>query len=664
MTFLVPILIGLLIGWLLHWLLDYLFWNNRRVCSDYEKELESSIGKLQADNASLNSDVSALNTRVARVGELETTLASKEADYGKLMADFDARGKKLDTVNASLQAKSAEVAEMQASVTQMGSLDTQLKERDTAIADLKAKFEARGAEISGLKANLKEKDSMVGKLEGQLKEVDGELDKMGLGAAAGGAAVAGGLFAGLRGRLGNLRGKLETEGAASGELSAELDKQRAEIDRLSADISKRDSQMDALRADLKARDGELGELKASAGANADLSAELDGLRTQLADRDAALAKANADLDASASIKGELDARNSRIAALEADLSARSAELGEINAELDDGDGKWAAAGLMAAGAGGGGLLARLQSMRSEAESRSATLAEREAELERLRMQVSDLEARPVVADDLTKIKGIGPKLAEKFNSAGVTSYAELAALDSAAIDKILDGSGTKFRLATPEVRASWADQGNLAGAGDWDGLKAYQDGMVANTGGGGGLNKVWGLGSKVRRLLSAHGIEDYNGLASANTSDIDDALKAGSSYYPGMTHAEIHQAWTEQARMASESKWSQLAGYKERFRIRRGNDDLTLIWGIGPVINKVLRKRGITTFSQLSDTPAAVVSEILEESGERFNLSTENLHETWTTQARLASVGDMDGMEAYKEKLTWENVQDDDEQGA
>lgn len=40
------------------------------------------------------------------------------------------------------------------------------------------------------------------------------------------------------------------------------------------------------------------------------------------------------------------------------------------------------------------------------------------------------------ADDLTRIKGLGPKLAEQLGALGVTSYAEIAGWDDAAIDRI------------------------------------------------------------------------------------------------------------------------------------------------------------------------------------------------------------------------------------
>lgn len=42
-------------------------------------------------------------------------------------------------------------------------------------------------------------------------------------------------------------------------------------------------------------------------------------------------------------------------------------------------------------------------------------------------------ASPIVADDLTEVKGIGPVYAERLVDAGITSFAELANADVAAV---------------------------------------------------------------------------------------------------------------------------------------------------------------------------------------------------------------------------------------
>lgn len=60
-------------------------------------------------------------------------------------------------------------------------------------------------------------------------------------------------------------------------------------------------------------------------------------------------------------------------------------------------------------------------------------------------------------DDLTAIKGIGPKYAAILNEAGIVTYSQLAAMDADGLRQILTDAGIN-RLASPE---SWAEQANL-----------------------------------------------------------------------------------------------------------------------------------------------------------------------------------------------------------
>jgi large subunit ribosomal protein L21 len=74
-------------------------------------------------------------------------------------------------------------------------------------------------------------------------------------------------------------------------------------------------------------------------------------------------------------------------------------------------------------------------------------------------------------DDLTRIEGIGPKFAEILLAAGVDSYAKLAAMSEEAItETIRQGGGRKSASIS-----TWAEQAQLAAAGDWDGLAALQE---------------------------------------------------------------------------------------------------------------------------------------------------------------------------------------------
>jgi large subunit ribosomal protein L21 len=71
----------------------------------------------------------------------------------------------------------------------------------------------------------------------------------------------------------------------------------------------------------------------------------------------------------------------------------------------------------------------------------------------------------VTLDDLTKVEGIGPKIAAVLVKNGITTFAALAALEPEAITEMLKASGGRFGMAKP---ATWPQQAALAAAGKWD----------------------------------------------------------------------------------------------------------------------------------------------------------------------------------------------------
>ncbi len=75
-------------------------------------------------------------------------------------------------------------------------------------------------------------------------------------------------------------------------------------------------------------------------------------------------------------------------------------------------------------------------------------------------------------DDLKIIEGIGPKIAEVLNNAGINSWATLAATEPGQLKEILKNAGGRFQMHSPYT---WPLQARLAAAGRWDELNQYQD---------------------------------------------------------------------------------------------------------------------------------------------------------------------------------------------
>lgn len=75
-------------------------------------------------------------------------------------------------------------------------------------------------------------------------------------------------------------------------------------------------------------------------------------------------------------------------------------------------------------------------------------------------------------DDLTKVEGIGPKIAEALTAAGIKSFAQLASKSSVEIKELITSANARFASANP---GTWPAQAKLAADGKWDTLKKWQD---------------------------------------------------------------------------------------------------------------------------------------------------------------------------------------------
>ncbi len=78
-------------------------------------------------------------------------------------------------------------------------------------------------------------------------------------------------------------------------------------------------------------------------------------------------------------------------------------------------------------------------------------------------------------DDLKKLEGIGPKLEQVLNAAGVRNFAQLASMTPEELKPILEEAGSQFKMHDPK---SWPYQAELANKGEWERLKEYQNLLI------------------------------------------------------------------------------------------------------------------------------------------------------------------------------------------
>jgi predicted flap endonuclease-1-like 5' DNA nuclease len=76
--------------------------------------------------------------------------------------------------------------------------------------------------------------------------------------------------------------------------------------------------------------------------------------------------------------------------------------------------------------------------------------------------------------------------------------------------------------------------------------------------------------------------------------------------------------------------------------------DLKRVEGIGPQIEEILNKAGITSFQQLAEATTDHIQTLLEEAGERFHLADPG---TWVEQAKLAAAEMWEELQELQHRL-------------
>ncbi len=82
----------------------------------------------------------------------------------------------------------------------------------------------------------------------------------------------------------------------------------------------------------------------------------------------------------------------------------------------------------------------------------------------------------LLADDLTKIEGIGKKIASLLKKHQIITYQDLGKSSIKNLKAILEEGGNQFSMHNP---ASWPKQAKLAASGKWDELQNFQSTLVA-----------------------------------------------------------------------------------------------------------------------------------------------------------------------------------------
>jgi small subunit ribosomal protein S1 len=112
------------------------------------------------------------------------------------------------------------------------------------------------------------------------------------------------------------------------------------------------------------------------------------------------------------------------------------------------------------------------------------VVEEEAKTEEKEVAIEEVEVKksskskdkaPVLSsskDDLKKVEGIGPKIQDLLNNAGINSFLELSNANPDEIKEILLGGGSRYQMHDP---TTWPAQAKMAADGEWDKLAEWQE---------------------------------------------------------------------------------------------------------------------------------------------------------------------------------------------
>jgi predicted flap endonuclease-1-like 5' DNA nuclease len=98
-------------------------------------------------------------------------------------------------------------------------------------------------------------------------------------------------------------------------------------------------------------------------------------------------------------------------------------------------------------------------------------AEAEVKTPKVKKESNKPKAEAKVADDLTKIEGIGKKINELLAAENIINFKDLSKCSVKKLKGILDTAGNKFKMHTPDT---WPAQAKLAAAGKWTELEELQ----------------------------------------------------------------------------------------------------------------------------------------------------------------------------------------------
>jgi predicted flap endonuclease-1-like 5' DNA nuclease len=225
-------------------------------------------------------------------------------------------------------------------------------------------------------------------------------------------------------------------------------------------------------------------------------------------------------------------------------------------------------------------------------------------------RVGELVVAEIEADDLTQVKGVGPKYAASLNAAGIATYAALAHTSPDRLKEIVDAPAWRqvdYPAWIVEARA----------------LAEAPRRMVV----GDDFTTLEGIGPVYEAKLKHAGIATFAQLAATDEASLKETIQA-----PAWRRVNYGE-WIEQAKLAAAGDNEGLKALQAEL-FSRGGDNIALIAGVGEKSAAALAAAGITTYAALAESTPEQVAEINKAAGVRAGD-----YDAWISEAKLRAAG-------------------------
>ena len=147
------------------------------------------------------------------------------------------------------------------------------------------------------------------------------------------------------------------------------------------------------------------------------------------------------------------------------------------------------------------------------------------------------------------------------------------------------------------------------------------------------LKKISQLEEEIRTLKS-----NASSSSSSNTYGVASSIDSSQTTSKSSEPSEQ----TSNANLDAAKK----AGFK--LRQKNGQDDFTIVEGVGPKINELIHDAEIHTYSVLAETAVDSIQKILDDAGPRYKLAKPG---TWPDQAKMAAENRWEALKTWQDEL-------------